>query len=517
LVRSLQPVNNKTVNKLAFERISHQIPISDDDIVRCIYQDKKGFIWIGTDFSLIVYSPLNKQFKKVVLEHKQQKLDVNLTRKIIQLDDQNILFGGDLITVVQNSWAQIKKGKRTVLKVKSLVDLELTRVQDVLKDGENIWFGTNTGLIHSIYDGEKINIKRKITTKEKDSLQLSYKDVFSLHMQKNVLWVGTYGGGLNKITLDKKGNPIGIKCFRENNILPNDAIYGILEDEDHKLWISTDMGLVRFNTINNTLHFYDVSDGLQQNNFREAAYYKGKSGYFYFGGLKGLTIFKPQDIKINKLTARILISELLVNNEHVKVGEKYNDRVLLKKSISETNQITIDEKAQIISFNLTVDHTAVPSKNKLSYKLEGFNENWIELKEGKAMVTYTNLSGGDYVFKERAANGDGIWSSKERTLKLTILPPWYRTWWGYSIFFILGIGVSIGVFFYFIRHERLKQIIKYDEIVKEKLETINDGEIKYFTNLSHEFRTPLTLISGPLERMIANNADPNNKEYFKNY
>ncbi|MDO6738220.1 two-component regulator propeller domain-containing protein [Wenyingzhuangia sp. 2_MG-2023] len=508
LVISNQIINKETIDKLEFKNI--QIPIEKNDVVRCLYEDKKGFVWIGTDFSLIVYNPTLKKFKKVTLKHQKTILKTNLTRKIIELDDDNILFGGNRILVVKNPWSQLNSNNNSILNVKSLIDLSPIRVQTILKDNHNIWIGTNKGLLQTSFDGEQINI----TNKENNGFKLSTEDIFSLHREKKSLWIGTYGDGLYQLSFDSEENPTEIKDLRENDILSNDVIYSILKDTDSIIWISTDKGLVKFNTENHRTNSYDVRDGLQQNNFREAAYCKGKSGYFYYGGLKGLTIFKPENIKVNKQTPNVLISEFLINNKPVKIGEEVSGETILKKSITKTDSITINEKERIISFNLTVDQTSTPSKNQLSYTLEGFNKDWIKVEKGKAIVTYTNLSSGAYIFKTKAANSDGIWSTSERKLFLKVIPPWYKTWWSYSLLLILFISIAVGVVYYSIHHEKLKQIIKYDEIVKEKLETINDGKIRYFTNLSHEFRTPLTLISGPLERIIANNTDQANNEYL---
>nr|WP_299069510.1 two-component regulator propeller domain-containing protein [uncultured Allomuricauda sp.] len=517
LSRSLSKVNSKTVKKLKFENLQNKVPINKGDVIRCIFEDKYGFLWFGADHSLMVYNPRDDQFKRLSLKQNGALLNENPVRSVNQIDENHIVLSGNNITVLSNPWRNIESKNTAHLEVSSFLSLDNGRVHDVLIDDttNNLWFGTSKGLMHGTFNGSQIAINKVYTNNKSDEIKLSLNNVFTLHQENNHIWIGTFGGGLNKMTLDTEGKPVKIEYYRKNDILPDDAIYGILQQDDEYLWLSTDMGLVKLDIDStNNVNVYDVRDGLPQNNFRQNAFFKGGSGHVYFGGLNGLTVFNPQEIKKNDQAPEVLISALLINNQRIKIGEKINGKVLLEKSISETDNIAISQNERIISFNLSVKHTSVPSKNKLAYKLEGFNDDWIELQEGKATVTYTNLSADKYVFRVKAANGDGIWSESERTLNLEILPPWYNTWWSYLIFFLLAIGLGVGVVIYFVQHERLKQGLIYEKKDKERIETINKGKFQYFTNLSHEFRTPLTLIAGPLERIIAKNSDLSNVKYL---
>ena len=517
LLRSTTNVNDKYVYNLKFESLKNKIPFPLNNTIRCIYEDNKGFIWFGADFNLFVYNPSNESFKRVDLIKDGEILQRQVYRDILQLDDNNIAFVGRKISVIENPWSYIQKEKFPKLNVKSFINLHgRTFCHTIIKDNKNnLWIGTNKGLMYGNFNGEKLTIIGKLSDEKTGELRLSNSNVFSLHAdQKNHIWAGTFGGGLNKITLNSSGNPEKIDYYRKNDVLPDDAIYGILQENETYLWMSTDMGLVKFNMETNTIDVFDVRDGLAQNNFRQAAYFKGKSGYYYFGGLNGLTIFKPVNIKKHTIPPKIQITSLLINNEEVKIGEKFNNKTILEKSISETESIAVSQNEQSIGFQLVADHTATPTKNKLAYKLEGFDGSWIEINKGKDLITYTNLSAGDYIFKTKAANGDGVWSSEIKNLKVTILPPWYQTWWSYLIFITLVILIVIGVMIYFILHEKLKQKLKYEQLDKERIDKVNQGKFQYFTNISHEFRTPLTLISGPLEQIIATNKDESQSKYL---
>lgn len=515
LFRSINTVTGKTISQLKFEDLKDSLPLPDGEIIRCIYEDEEGFIWLGGDYSVLVYNPIRNQFKNVDFQNDGESFRINQIRKIIQIDKTHMLLGGRQIIVLENPWRDIQSQNNLTLKVKSTIDLKNERVQAVVKEGDNsFWIGTSKGLLRGVMKKSKFFIDEDHLVGQDKTIKLSYDNIFSLHKENNHLWIGTFGGGLNKMTLDNEGEPVGIEYFRKSDILPDDAIYGILREDDSHLWLSTDMGLVKFNTDTNNINVFDVRDGLPQNNFRQDSYFKGKSGYFYFAGLNGLTIFKPEEIKLNTQPPEVLITSLLINNKPIAIHEKINGEVVLHKSISETDRIIVSQSQTIISFNLAVKHTSKPLKNKIAFKLEGFNENWIEKSTGKTSVTYTNLSAGDYIFRIKAANGDGIWSTTEKTLNVRILPLWYNTWWSYLLFFTILITGCIGIIIYFVKHTELKQGLKYEKLDKERMEIINQGKFRYFTNLSHEFRTPLTLISGSLERIIANNSDLNNTKYL---
>ncbi|MEO9569619.1 MAG: two-component regulator propeller domain-containing protein, partial [Polaribacter sp.] len=517
LFRSIDQINENNLDKIKFEDLQHKLSIEDNDIIRCIYQDKRNYIWLGTDKKVFVYSPIKKDFKEIQFLSKEGLDQLFLTRKIAQINETDIVFTGNKILVIENPWKEIEQKRIPKIKIKSSLKIATSRVQCFLQDSNNqLWFGTDYGLLQCKYEDGIIKVIRQYQKNKKGNSKISYNRVFTLYEDdKKNIWIGTFGGGLNKLTLDSNHNPVKMDYFRKNDVLPDDAIYGILaQDDSDDLWISTDMGLVRFNKETNKVNVFDVSDGLFHNNFRQSAYTKGKSGFMYFGGLNGLTVFDPKKMILNVQPPKVLITSLLINNKPVRIGEKLNDIVILKKAISETDTLTVSKSQRIISFNIVAEHTSAPAKNKIAYKLEGFNKDWVEINKGKSGITYTNLSAGTYQLKVKSANGDGVWSDSTKTLTLIVLPLWYQTWWSYSLLALLFLGVGVGIVYYFVRHEKLKQKLIYEQIDKDRVEVVNQGKFRYFTNLSHEFRTPLTLISGPLDRVIENNSNPENERFL---
>ncbi|WP_179336170.1 hybrid sensor histidine kinase/response regulator transcription factor [Winogradskyella costae] len=517
LFRSIEAINESNIDNIKFDDLELKLPIGNTDVIRYIYQDQRNYIWFGTDKKVIVYSPIRKDFKTIEFLSKGDKTPLFLTRKIAQINETEIVLAGNRIIVIENPWQAIDESRQPKMNIKSTLNITGSKVQSFLHDSNRqLWFGTDSGLLQCKYEGGNIKVIREYNVNKTGSSKLSYNSVFTLHEDdKKNIWIGTFGGGLNKLVLDSDSNPLRIEYFRKNNILPDDVIYGILPQKNSaNLWVSTDMGLVRFNTDTTKVNVFDVSDGLIQNNFRQSAYTLGASGYMYFGGLNGLTIFDPQKIALNRQPPRVLITSLLINNKPIKIGEKLNNITILEKAISETDTVTVSKSQRIISFNLVAEHTSAPAKNKIAYKLDGFNKDWVETDEGKSSITYTNLSDGTYTLKVKSANGDGVWSGSAKTLTLVVLPLWYQTWWSYTLLVLVFLGIGVGIVFYFVQHEKLKQKLIYEQLDKDRMEVVNQGKFKYFTNLSHEFRTPLTLISGPLDRVIDNNTNPESEKFL---
>ncbi len=515
ICRSTNSVTDKSIGQLQFEHFRNQPDIEKLERVISIYEDNRGFIWFGNENSLVVFNPINEKFKKIELKQEGINLPFSSCRIISQIDQNTIILGGSKIVLIQNPWEKIITQNNPSLEVNSVLN-GLGRLQSFIKDrNSNFWVGTTIGLFQCVYLDKTFKIKQKYSIQENDGLKLSHNDIFSLHEDNNGnIWVGTFGGGLNKLVFNEDGKPIKIEYFRENGILPDDAVYGILQEDEEHLWISTDMGLCRLNIKENKIDIFDVRDGLINNNFRQSAYLKGKSGYFYFGGLYGLTVFKPENIKLNDILPNSLITGISINNTPVNIGERVNGDVIIQKSVLESKKITIKHQSKILTFNLVAQHNTAPSKNKLAYTLEGFNNEWVETENGKSSITYTNLPQGNYVLRVKSTNGDGLWNNRSTNLNITVLPPWYQTWWSYTLFLLIIIGIVLAVSVYFILHEKLKQRLNYEQIDKKRIDSINQGRLLFFTNISHEFRTPLTLIAGPLEQIVKRNKNKENVKYL---
>jgi len=259
------------------------------------------------------------------------------------------------------------------------------------------------------------------------------------------LWIGTFGGGLNKFNPKTED----FVRFTEKEGLANNVIYGIIETKNNTLWISTNKGISVFDKKTNSFKNYDESDGLQSNEFNVGAFYKSAYGELYFGGVNGYNSFYPDDVHINNTLPKPLITDFYLFNKPVEIGEKS----ILTKDISELDEITLKYRQNVISFKFASLHYSYPLKNQHAYKLENFNEDWVYIGNNR-IANYTNLDPGEYIFKVKVSNSDGVWNEDIAQIKVIVLPPIWGTWWfrSLAIFVILAIVYA----YYITRINRVK-------------------------------------------------------------
>jgi signal transduction histidine kinase/CheY-like chemotaxis protein len=232
------------------------------------------------------------------------------------------------------------------------------------------------------------------------------------------------------------------------------------------------------------------------------------------GGVKGLTIFNPEQITENIIAPKMLISGLKINNESVIAGKKINNKVILTNSISNTKELVLNHNNRNISLDIIVQHNSTPKKNRLAYMLEEINRDWVEVSEGKATATYTNLSAGTYKFLYKGANGDGNWTAETQELIIQVLAPWYLRWISIVIWVLILISIIYIIFKYLVRLEKLKQELNFEQLDKERVHEMDQAKMRFFTNVSHDFKTPLSLIMGPLEKISERNKGLEDQKYF---
>jgi hypothetical protein len=275
--------------------------------------------------------------------------------------------------------------------------------------------------------------------------------------------------------------------------------------------LSTNKGLSRFDPKTNIFSNYDVSDGLQSNEFEGGAYYKSRSGWMLFGGINGFNVFHPDSIKDNLYIPPVVMTDFQIFNKSPKIGGKGSP---LRQHISETDELVLSHQQSVFSFEFAaLDYTA-PQRNQYAYKMEGFDESWRDVGS-RRFATYTNLDPGEYVFHVKGSNNDGIWNEQGTSIKITIMPPWWRTWWAYTLYVVMVLGLLYAIRRYESSRMHLKNQLKMELIEREKLKELDSMKSRFFANISHEFRTPLTLILGPIENMISKMTDPGDRRKLK--
>jgi signal transduction histidine kinase/ligand-binding sensor domain-containing protein/DNA-binding response OmpR family regulator len=322
-----------------------------------------------------------------------------------------------------------------------------------------------------------------------DQPGLSDNDILSLHMGSDGnLWVGS-SGGLNQVNLDFR--PYAFTHFTTLDGLPNNTIHAILEDNEGNIWTSTNKGLSKFDRINNQFLNFNSADGLQSNEYTDgAAFYSRHSGKFYFGGINGLDWFYPEEIKISERMPDLLLNSLRLYNKLILPGDSSE---ILSRNINELEKITLKHNQNFFTIGFTTLNFINPDKCLFEYKLENFNDDWV-FAGNQREASFTNVPFGKYRLMVRATNEDGVWSDEIKSLQIIIRPPFWRTWPAYLLYVVLAVGILYSIYRYQLRRLHVKQQRALEKVQQEKEKEINQYKLQFFTNLAHEFGTPLTLI-----------------------
>jgi len=314
------------------------------------------------------------------------------------------------------------------------------------------------------------------------------------------LWVGTKGSGLNK--MNKKTGKF--QHFTTKDGLPDNVVYGILPDDEGNFWLSTNRGLSKFNPTTETFTNFVKADGLQDDEFNTNSYARNeKTGELFFGGINGITAFHPKDIKLSTFEPKVQITQLKIHGEIVELGEPLEQRGKnpLTKPIEFTEKIRLPWYQNQITLDFTALDFTNPKKNQYQYQLSSVNKDWVDAGTDHK-VNYANLSTGIYTFRVRGTNSDGVWSSKETVLKIVIYPPWYRTNLAYVIYAILLIFGVYKLYQDQVRRAKLRNELEFEQKEAARLVEMDKIKTNFFSNITHEFRTPLTLIIEPLNQVL---------------
>ncbi|MEZ2336402.1 two-component regulator propeller domain-containing protein [Mucilaginibacter sp. RCC_168] len=421
----------------------------------CIREDSRGWIWIGTNGGGVnIYDPRTGHFKRYIknpIVENDRKLTVNMFIRDIDEDR----YG-------------------------------------------NMWIGTNgTGLAYLNVKSDSIIVfNRTNSNLSDDNVHCSYID------QKGNIWVGTDGGGLNLLSHGANR----FKHYAGSEGLDNGVIYKILPDSKGLLWLSTNKGISSFDPVKKLFKNFNHYNGVQESPFKYGSGIRASTGELYFGGEDGFNYFNPQSLPTNDNHPSVLLSDFKVSNITVVPGED----APIKEAIGVAKEIKLDY-GQNFSISFVALNYTSPQQNQFSYKLVGFDKDWMAVSHSKT-AHYTNISPGTYTFYVRATNNEGVWSDKATCIRIIILPPLWRTVYAYCFYVLVAFSILL-----FVRHRGIKKIERRFELEQEKASSRQEAErekreierlheldllkIKFLTNLSHEFRTPISLIMAPADEL----------------
>ena len=500
-----------------------------------IMQDSYGKMWIATeDGGVSIWDKIHDTFQYLRNEPGKNGLSVDNVHALYEDTDHTIWIGTFLggLNLYRPRTRHTKVFKGAQQETASFAN---NMVYAIHRDKEgNLWIGTQAGLslfdekqktyvpfkpevfqgkfIYEIYEQQSGELW--FCLMNSDSLYhyhpatgklqgykyngpgfpaVNHGVISALEDSQGRMWFGTVDKGL--LQLDRSNG--SFITYTKEDGLPNNYVYGILEDHKGCLWLSTNKGLSKFDVTHRTFINYDISHGLPNNQFNFKSAFKNDQGWMFFGTIDGLCYFHPDSLILNDTPPDIYLSDLKLFNRSVPIGKGS----ILEHNIDVTTAITLKYAQNVITLEFAAINYFSPGHNQYAYYLEGFEEGW-NYVDSKRSATYTNLSPGRYVFKVKAANNDGVWSEHVKQLEVNILPPFWLSKWAMFLYMLL-IALLIILYRAFLNYRnKEKMAIQIERLEKEKIKEINWHKINFFTYISHEFKTPLTLIMASIDKFL---------------
>lgn len=502
----------------------------DGKVVNTFCEDKNHRVWIGSQDGLYYLDPKTQIVQEVPGLHndvrslwaEDSKLWIGTfgdglkimdteTRHIRQYvhnrEVPNTICSNDVFSLYKDSEGKMYAGTSWGLctynpetdDFTTLHDVgSMISVVDILEDsGGNLWIATsNSGVFRCELRNKHWSF---YAHNSEDTTSINSNSIISLFEDHNgTVWFGTNGNGLCSWDAE---NRRFIDFDMPDAVLPNGIIYSIEEDSSGYFWIATNAGLLRINPDRKSdRKLFTREHGLQSNQFNERASLRTDNGRFYFGGINGFNAFYPSEFIRNTYIPPVYIVHMKLSDNHNKNSMEISFNG--KNAGYSGTALTFPYNRNNIILDLAALSYEDPLQNQFAYRLDGFDNEWIYSHDNR--VLYTNLSPGKYVFRVKASNNDGVWNEAEVTLAVTLTPPWYQSFGAYSVYLLLLITVTYAISKYIARKTSAEIRRKMGEYHIQKEKEVYQSKINFFVNLVHEFRTPLSLIRLPLDKLTEN-------------
>ena len=474
-------------------------------IIKYLFEDSDGRIWVGTNKGTLLVKFQNGIPE--LISAKDFAQNIGFIRSAVSFNEDNDFF---YLGTLQNGLFLFDKNNNHKL-VKHLTindeksgNLNCNRISYLLKDSQDrIWIGTYNGLhifnrndttIHLVE--QFLNVEGEFTGNIITCLDED---------QKGNIWAGT-PNGVNKITQTGE-NKFNVKYFTESDGLASNFIKGISHDLSGNIWASTNSGISKLVTReNNRVVNFDETDGVLGKNFTEASVFRNKKGEIFFGGTFGLTYFMPAKIIEQQTSPKPVFTSLSILNKPVEIGKKYDSKIILEKALNKVDKIELSYKQDNIEIQFSALDFDSNQKNQYKYLLENNDDNWINLGYRRFIILH-NLKPGKYILHVKSSNRHNVWNNKVAKINIVINPPFWRTWYALIFYILLIIGIVSIIRWNAIKQVRLANNLKIEKLQHEQDQKLSEIKMRFFTNISHEFRTPLTLILAPLKELINKNEE----------
>lgn len=490
-----------------FEALPFRLPPGSERNIRNVFLDSKGNAWIllGTGSAMIKVQAGRRSYDRINLNDILPSGRVSI-RTMAEDRDGNLWLGciGDVYKLQLNDAGDIVASESLKQHPEIHADY-LALVRTVYPDPlhDLIWVGTDTdGLIRIDNSGDRALAETDVQRYTRDTnkeYSVSSNFVSSvIRLPNEELWIGTEGGGICKI-IDSEKDAKFIS-FSEEHGLSNDVVKSLVYDDEYNLWVSTNIGLNKFSTKDYSFRSFGRDDGLPFEGFTYNAAIL-KNGVFVFSGLDGFIYFDPEEVSDEEASPRLMLGELRIHNKTILPGDTVKGRVVLDRNLADMEEIALKHDEDVFSIALKSLHFSNPDNHFLRYRLLPVNQEWIEVPSGQRFVYYNGLRPGEYVFNYMASNSLGEWTEPE-TLQISISPPFRKTTLAFVIYVLLLLIVVYVVIFFILRIHNLNHKLQIEQLEIDKVKEVNAAKLRFFSNISHEIKTPLSLISGPVDSMV---------------